>query len=129
MLQLFPHFGFTLERGLATWRGDVQPSDRSSVYRVAITYRLQAAPHVRVLAPQLVDRGDGKPIPHRYSDGSLCLYYPKNRDWTSEMAIADTIVPWACEWLHYYELWHAIGDWLGGGEHPQSRKRRSERAA
>ncbi|EKK00114.1 hypothetical protein RBSH_04450 [Rhodopirellula baltica SH28] len=22
-------------------------------------------------------------------------------------------------WLMYYEFWHATGEWLGGGEHPE----------
>lgn len=34
-------------------------------------------------------------------------------------AIADTLVPWASEWLLFYELWLATdGQWLGEGEHP-----------
>ena len=34
------------------------------------------------------------------------------------MWIADTILPWTSLWLYFYELWHATGQWLGGGEHP-----------
>ncbi|MDY0295864.1 MAG: hypothetical protein RB296_00975 [Acidobacteriota bacterium] len=33
------------------------------------------------------------------------------------MIIAKTIVPWASEWLIFYELWLATGEWLGGGIH------------
>jgi hypothetical protein len=29
--------------------------------------------------------------------------------------IADTLVPWASEWLFDYELWLATGEWYGGG--------------
>ena len=36
------------------------------------------------------------------------------------MFIADTIVPWACEWLLHYEIWLATGEWHGGGEHPSA---------
>ena len=32
------------------------------------------------------------------------------------MLIADTIVPWTCEWLVHYEIWFATGEWHGGGE-------------
>ena len=35
----------------------------------------------------------------------------------------ETIVPWASLWLYYYEVWHATGEWLGGGEHPIARKK------
>ena len=34
------------------------------------------------------------------------------------MQLATTIVPWCSEWLFYYELWLATGEWLGGGVHP-----------
>jgi hypothetical protein len=35
------------------------------------------------------------------------------------MTIAEYIVPWIAEWLLYYETWLAIGEWLGGGAHPE----------
>lgn len=34
------------------------------------------------------------------------------------MALAHTIVPWACDWLMHYEFWLATGTWAGGGVHP-----------
>ena len=34
--------------------------------------------------------------------------------------IADTIVPWAQEWLYYYEIWLATNEWCGGGHIPTS---------
>jgi hypothetical protein len=34
------------------------------------------------------------------------------------MFIAETIVPWACEWLAYYEIWKATGHWSGDQEPP-----------
>ena len=36
--------------------------------------------------------------------------------------LAHTIVPWIAEWLSYYELWHATGEWLGGGTEPVEKK-------
>jgi hypothetical protein len=35
-----------------------------------------------------------------------------------EAYIADSIVPWAAEWLLFYEGWHATGEWFGPGLHP-----------
>jgi len=103
------------DRGLLEWEGPLQPIDAAHEYRIRIAYRLRQPPKVRVLAPELKVNSEGKPIPHRYRDGSLCLYYPRYREWTSAMAIAETIVPWTSLWLYHYEVWHAIGDWLGGG--------------
>lgn len=34
------------------------------------------------------------------------------------MLIANTIVPWAVEWLFFYEVWLVTGEWGGGGEWP-----------
>ena len=51
----------------------------------------------------------------------ICLYYPKYKEWTKEMYISDTIIPWAIEWLYYYEHWRLTGKWLGGGiEHEKN---------
>lgn len=40
--------------------------------------------------------------------------------------IANTIIPWTIEWLYYYELWLATGEWLGGGDHPEIGKPKTE---
>ena len=48
----------------------------------------------------------------------LCLYKPGNKEWMKHYSIAKTIVPWAIEWLYYYEIWQITGDWQGGGAHP-----------
>ena len=74
---------------------------------------------VRVIAPELTRRSAAPddPIPHRYRDGDLCLYDPgieaPRSEWDQTMPIADTLVPWAAEWLFFYELWHATGVWHG----------------
>jgi hypothetical protein len=36
------------------------------------------------------------------------------------MLIADSTIPWTAEWLIFYEIWKATGDWHGGGEWPPS---------
>jgi hypothetical protein len=39
------------------------------------------------------------------------------------MKIATTIIPWLSLWLYYYEVWHATGEWMGGGiEHGDATK-------
>lgn len=101
--------------GLARWEGRLQPVDAAHYYVISISYRLRLPPAVYVLEPALVCNEKGEPVPHRYPDGRLCLYYPKYGEWKHSMAIAETIVPWTSRWLYYYEVWHATGEWLGGG--------------
>ena len=45
----------------------------------------------------------------------LCLFDPAGREWMPADLIAETTIDWAAEWLHYYELWHLCGKWLGPG--------------
>ena len=46
----------------------------------------------------------------------LYLYY--GDEFNLSMYISDTIVPWAVEWLFYYEVWLRTGKWQGEGIHP-----------
>lgn len=120
MSALHPEFRKMVSRNRASWRGQVQPSPTSSVYTIEIQYAHQRRPRVRVLQPPLRTRQPQEAIPHIFSDGSLCLHL--NEDWSPMMFIADTIIPWASLWLFYYEVWHAVGEWLGGGQEPRRPK-------
>lgn len=80
-----------------------------------------AAPYVFLLDPALKPR-DGEDyidIPHLILDGetpensALCLFDPDEGQWDNTMWISDTIIPWASEWLHYYEFWQVDGVWRG----------------
>jgi len=70
----------------------------------------------------------GEPVPHVYwrnekpELSTLCLYDPAASQWCPDDAIADTIVPWACEWLACYEGWLATAEWAGSGRHPGRRR-------
>lgn len=55
-----------------------------------------------------------------YQQKTLCLFNPTKGDWNSRMRIDSTILPWATLWLYFYEVWHATGAWLGGGDHPSA---------
>lgn len=114
----FPEFRLHWRMGKAAWQGFLRPGETSEQYRIRLHYQLGRSPKVFVVEPELSCRNDETKIPHRFGDGSLCLYYPKNYEWNSDMKLAETIVPWTSLWLHYYELWHATGEWLGGGIHP-----------
>jgi len=124
MQACYPRFTSNWERGLIRWTGEIQPTDTSERYRIAVAYRLESTPKVHVIAPVLRTRDNGQPIPHRYPDGSLCLYLANSGEWTANDCIAETTIPWASLWLYYYEVWHATGEWLGGGVHPPKRNKR-----
>jgi hypothetical protein len=78
-------------------------------------HRPRHVPEARVLTPEL-KRWHEEPIPHFYGNGCLCLHEPS--EWDESFLLADSIIPWAAEWLYFYEIWHAIGSWHGGGEWP-----------
>lgn len=93
-------------------------------YKVAVIWEWQnprSTPLVHVLDPPIIPRPgtDFIDLPHlNYDhqapeDSALCLFDPDAGEWDNTMLIADRIVPWASEWLHYYEVWHFDGVWRG----------------
>lgn len=116
MRRLHPQFVDRWGRGRVTWRGSLTPTSVSETYSIRIEYQQDGIPEVWVDSPKLQKRADQDRIPHVYAGPRPCLYHPSLREWTPLDPIAETIVPWTSEWLYYYELWHATGDWLGGGE-------------
>lgn len=101
--------------------GSVRPDLLARQYRVALAYD-GLTPVVHVLNPPLRRRQEDEPIPHTYPGDRLCLYHPEYREWTPRVLIANTIIPWISEWLYWYEIWLATGEWRGGGEHPEGGK-------
>ena len=43
-----------------------------------------------------------------YGDGTLCLHL--EHEWTPDMLIVHTTLPWTSEWLINYEIWKATGE-------------------
>ncbi len=117
-----PTFQTQINGGTLIAIGTIQPTDRSTTYKVRIDYRAGEPPDVLVLEPKLVPREEGGRLPHVYPGDKLCLYTPFFREWTPDMSLAHTIVPWIAEWLSFYEMWHATGEWLGGGTEPVEKK-------
>jgi hypothetical protein len=111
----FPGGDISLKPNRLQWTGELQPSGNSRLYTVRVVYRLGKHPQVKVLAPEL-DAGLAESLPHVFRYDNLCLY--RDGEWTTNMLIAETIVPWASEWLFYYEIWKGTGDWYGGGDWP-----------
>lgn len=114
---LFPQFRVKRRGGQLVIQGQIQPSPASRSYRVRITFRIGYSPRVYVESPELVSNANGDPPPHRFSlpGNPLCLFYTKGWEWSGHQYIADTIIPWASEYLLFYELWLATGEWFGGG--------------
>ena len=108
----------------ARWTGSVRP--QYAIYTLDIRYCLGGWPEVRIVSPTLVrlpDNSEGE-LPHVYppaNDPVLCLFDPREGEWTSDMAIADTTVPWSLDWLTCYEHWLMTGRWSGGGRHANHR--------
>jgi hypothetical protein len=114
----FPTATLKLKPTLLDWTDTIQPTALSRSYTVRITYTRQSYPRVRIVAPTLESR-PGESLPHIFSDGSLCLHIEE--DWTPDMLIVNTTVPWTSEWLIHYEIWKSTGTWYGGGEWPPRR--------
>lgn len=124
MLERFPRFrhSYNRQNGTMTWTGCLHPTDSGRSYEVQIILAHNALPRVIVRHPVL-----RKDAPHRYGDGSLCLYYPddsRGAKWHCGQYIARTIVPWTAEWLYFYEIWLETNLWLGTeAPHPQQEEK------
>ena len=100
------------------WEMDIVPSPNSSTYRIRIDYTIGASPKVFVIRPAVLRKAEGATVlPHVFDPDKqqLCLYYSKFGEWDASMFLSRTIVPWASEWLYFYELWVITGEWLGEG--------------
>ena len=102
-----------VHRGVLTCTLRLQPSPASQTYTVNLTYRHGRRPQVEVTEPPLTLHPGADALPHVYPGNQLCLSYPG--EWTHDMLLAHTVVPWISEWLIHYELWHITGRWAGGG--------------
>jgi hypothetical protein len=113
----------------ARWVGSVKP--QYSNFTLEVRYQLGAFPEVRVVSPGLVrlpGNSEGQ-LPHVYppsDDPTLCVFDPREGEWTPAMTIASTTVPWALDWLACYELWLMTGRWTGGGRHAESQRAEAE---
>ena len=121
--RLYPNGEFILKTPRSfSWSSKIQPSPLSNVYEIRIDYTYADYPKIYVTDPYPLDRYPGKKhLPHVYStkEQRICLYYPGIGGWRKDKLIAKTIVPWAFEWLLYYELWLSTGIWMGEGLHPE----------
>ena len=117
LLRRYPNSKVVRLRERLVWLGTLVPAEYTATYELVIDHQIGKSPLVYVARPRL-QLLDGQALPHVYPLNTLCLFLG-NREWHQSIPIADTLVPWASEWLLFYELWLVTGEWLGGGEHPQ----------
>lgn len=98
--------------------GNLKPTARSDNYTVNILYRYKEAPDVILLNPKIVPNFNNEMPEHLFSQERLCLYRAIYGEFKYGDLISETILPWTSLWLYHYEVWHLIGEWMGGGEHP-----------
>jgi hypothetical protein len=120
----WPDFKFNvINKELVAWDGPIRGAQKW--YEVRLLWLVDGSyrPYVFLIDPPLRPRDGGTfdQIPHLLFDGDnparsgLCLFDPDGGEWSNRLLIADTTIPWAAEWLLYYELWHLSGGWRGGG--------------
>jgi hypothetical protein len=119
----FPSFRQIARGNPFVWVGTLTPGEMTATYKVRISYSAGQRPLVDVLDPKLVPREEGGSVPHTFRPGRICLHL--RDEWDSTLYLHQTIVPWASLWLFYYEVWHATGEWLGGGHEPGAPKTES----
>lgn len=128
-----PHLGLEVQKRLLTstypnswirensngfdWYMEMKPKADSNTYTIKIEVRQNYIPQVQVVNPMPLAYASGKKsyehINYPQHQQYLCLNV--KGEWTPDMRIADTFVPWAAEWLLQYEYWLVTGEWDGGG--------------
>lgn len=119
---IWPQLVSRVNGDLLRVRGVVRPSPITARYDVQIECPRYGPPIVRVVSPILTRRATepDTPIPHTYDAATPgqerpCLFFHPEKEWSSAKPIATTVMPWLLSWLVDYELWHATGEWFGGG--------------
>ena len=109
----------------------IRPTISSSTYQVKFEYQGGRIPQVWVCG--LLSKGtSSSEIPHKFSVDEkknqvhICLFRTKYSEFDRQSSLSKNIIPWTCEWLHFYELYLITGNWYGNGEPPNGKKRKTE---
>ena len=119
LLTQYPGSFCTTSRNVLRWNGKAKPNPLSKEYSIHIVFKLLMRPSVKIKDPDNIFPGCKHP-PHVFhvdeekGEAEICLYLGAY-EFNSKMYLASTIVPWAIEWLYFYEIWLATGSWEGGG--------------
>ncbi len=119
----YPESQCSLHCGVLIWSGEIRPTPLSRTYKIRIEcHSFQKRPKV-ILYGDYIEGIDRRDFPHYFEidrdkpEVVLCLHMPYEFDHRSW--IADTIILWTQEWLYFYEIWLATGEWHGGGHVPK----------
>jgi len=114
------------------FRFTISPTPLSRVYRCLLKLYPARHPEMLVLDPDPKALAPGRAVPHTYPHEGpgtkLCLWLPKAREWSPEMRLAETYLPWTAQWLDYFEEWLVTDNWAGGGGHPTLRRKDKQRS-
>lgn len=122
LCKTFRHSECNIFRNKLIWKSRIRPTPLSREYSVEVQYSMIDIPQVYIYGDEL-KKLDNSNFPHNYGiDASkkrvkICLY--RYNEFSSDMLLSATIIPWTIEWLFFYEIWLATGIWQGGGEHPK----------
>ena len=122
LLAAYSESSAKISGGYLVWSGKVRPAPLSQMYNLQVEYDGKRNPKTYVVGDEL-RKLDDPDLPHKYSVDikdkriELCLFMPGENEWHSSKLISLTIIPWAIEWLYFYEIWLATGEWCGGGFH------------
>lgn len=123
LMRKFPLGKGYIKKGKLVWHCNLDLGDEHGQYKIKLLYDLHSSPQVFVIEPNLYELTGGAKPPHIYvfneDETKLCLFYPSSGEWAANKFLSDTIVPWACLWLIYFNGWMATGKWYGGGKHPE----------
>lgn len=97
----FPESRPLLARGRLVWRWPIKPAETSRSYDVVLFARDGSEASVFVENPELEPNDRGM-LPHVYDTGALCLN--RRGEWQPRMLFTDTFIPWASQWLFFYEI-------------------------
>lgn len=120
----FPNTKFRYRNGKWHLQLKLQPTPFSAFYPIEVIKNDYN--HYEVWLVGNIAKIEDPSFPHNYAIDrekkcvKLCLYHPHKYEWNELEPICNTIIPWTCDWLYYYELWLDDGIWRGGGEHPSS---------
>ncbi len=111
------HYSFLtyeIEKNVLRCTGWLQPEGCKTKYKIKIEYVSGHEPKTTILSPKIEP---GQSI-HMYNDHSLCLHYPPDMYWNSQIQIHAFTIPWISEWIVFYELYLVNGNIWEGRESP-----------
>ncbi len=116
--KIFPDASYTSisDRGNFIVRTAIAPDSLGSIYDIEFQGGVDYKSTVYLYKPfSYKDNLNEFPHYYRFDESKqaleLCLYFPG--EYNSKMQYKNTIVPWAMEWLYFFEHFMITGTWFG----------------